>query len=631
MYSPINPTIYCAVFAGALAGMAVGGRRLNSADAARYESASQVAGAFAQEFDTLYNNSTVNVLNILELECATQGFWSERYPNLVNSSIDLTDPSEYESQCEALIAQLTAANDYFSGQGITPPPFGGSPSGTFWTILTPISASKASPQLVQATATSDIAPQNMRISAQSAFLGATVHTTGGNLTISAGASQGGIGTLGGSIFFCVDGGITPSMTLSGNGNFSAEESIAAPQIIVVNAAHGRTPAILADINTPPDGGAQPGSLTLSNTWNPLWVQNQSSIWAPIPIIDFSTGQITFDPNSTAAGINQAQAITGPGNVFRIISQPSQTTSGNLGGDMSFILGANDPGGEYPANPRYFWFGMQTALGGHEDSTNYTNLATLAWNSGGAVIFNLGRGNNGVGGGVAGNEISGFAELGMATENHSPINAIVAGTGPTSTFLEITDTDNADDAAWSLAYFANHPTGGDVAGIQILYTETAIGTGTARYIDIQKGGVRQFSIRPTSLGGAQLIAETGYIIIQAPQEIIMQPGINVVDMNFAGVFGFQFNFGTAQSQINTKGSNTSLALQLAGTQGIVIEANTNFAIGAIAGSYGGGHGVTFIANDTTDPTTNPVGGGILFVNGGSLKWRNPSGIVTIIAP
>ena len=51
----------------------------------------------------------------------------------------------------------------------------------------------------------------------------------------------------------------------------------------------------------------------------------------------------------------------------------------------------------------------------------------------------------------------------------------------------------------------------------------------------------------------------------------------------------------------------------------------------AGSYGGGTFVAFLANCTTAPTTNPSGGGILYAEGGALKWRGSSGTVSTIAP
>lgn len=51
----------------------------------------------------------------------------------------------------------------------------------------------------------------------------------------------------------------------------------------------------------------------------------------------------------------------------------------------------------------------------------------------------------------------------------------------------------------------------------------------------------------------------------------------------------------------------------------------------AGSFGSGEEVLFIANATTVPTTNPSGGGILYVDGGSAKARTPGGNVVTFAP
>ncbi|HET7111726.1 MAG TPA: hypothetical protein VFI41_12715 [Gemmatimonadales bacterium] len=51
----------------------------------------------------------------------------------------------------------------------------------------------------------------------------------------------------------------------------------------------------------------------------------------------------------------------------------------------------------------------------------------------------------------------------------------------------------------------------------------------------------------------------------------------------------------------------------------------------AASAGGGVKVVFIANATTLPTTNPTGGGILYVDSGALKYRGSSGTVTTLGP
>jgi hypothetical protein len=48
-------------------------------------------------------------------------------------------------------------------------------------------------------------------------------------------------------------------------------------------------------------------------------------------------------------------------------------------------------------------------------------------------------------------------------------------------------------------------------------------------------------------------------------------------------------------------------------------------------FGKGQGVIAIANASVAPSVNPAGGGILYVEDGSLKYRGSNGTVTTIAP
>jgi len=62
------------------------------------------------------------------------------------------------------------------------------------------------------------------------------------------------------------------------------------------------------------------------------------------------------------------------------------------------------------------------------------------------------------------------------------------------------------------------------------------------------------------------------------------------------------------------------------------ANFNLSLlngAATAGSFGGGVKVMFITDATTAPTTNPTGGGILYVEAGALKYRGSSGTITTL--
>lgn len=68
-----------------------------------------------------------------------------------------------------------------------------------------------------------------------------------------------------------------------------------------------------------------------------------------------------------------------------------------------------------------------------------------------------------------------------------------------------------------------------------------------------------------------------------------------------------------------------------TNGINLYGNGgNISLGETSGSYGGGSKVVFIPNRSVAPTTNPTAGGILYADGGALKWRGSGGTVTTIA-
>jgi hypothetical protein len=57
---------------------------------------------------------------------------------------------------------------------------------------------------------------------------------------------------------------------------------------------------------------------------------------------------------------------------------------------------------------------------------------------------------------------------------------------------------------------------------------------------------------------------------------------------------------------------------------------NIFFGSSNVTAGGGQGVIKITNRVVAPTTNPTGGGVLYVESGALKYRGSSGTVTTIA-
>ena len=78
------------------------------------------------------------------------------------------------------------------------------------------------------------------------------------------------------------------------------------------------------------------------------------------------------------------------------------------------------------------------------------------------------------------------------------------------------------------------------------------------------------------------------------------------------------------------SNNIIIADGAGNRRFNANSNGNIGLNGF-GQYGGGAGVVYISNATTAPTSNPVGGGILYVANGALKYRGSSGAVTTLAP
>jgi hypothetical protein len=82
------------------------------------------------------------------------------------------------------------------------------------------------------------------------------------------------------------------------------------------------------------------------------------------------------------------------------------------------------------------------------------------------------------------------------------------------------------------------------------------------------------------------------------------------------------------RITTEGGSGPIIFGVNGTNRHWLETNGN--VGINGQSYGSGTNVMFMANGTA-PSTNPSGGGILYVESGALKFRGSSGTVTTIAP
>src|ERR1700675_703021 len=121
-YTPNNKAVFTAAYSGDLAGFGAWQRTPTDVHPGDPElvGTAEVAGAFAQAFDTIWGLDPANELDIFSIEqCSAAAFIGEAPP----ATAPFTDPSNWTSLCLALIAIVTAVQNYFAAQGITPDPW----------------------------------------------------------------------------------------------------------------------------------------------------------------------------------------------------------------------------------------------------------------------------------------------------------------------------------------------------------------------------------------------------------------------------------------------------------------------------------------------------------------------------
>jgi hypothetical protein len=131
---------------------------------------------------------------------------------------------------------------------------------------------------------------------------------------------------------------------------------------------------------------------------------------------------------------------------------------------------------------------------------------------------------------------------------------------------------------------------------------------------------QVAITATAAGNRPLVLKGATSQTANLTEWQNSGGTVLASVDSGGIF-------TTNSYVNLNSTNTGIAIQ--GSYRLRFD-STNTGIGSQTPSVGGGQGVVAIQNAGTVPTTNPTGGGVLYVEAGALKFRGSSGTITTIA-
>jgi hypothetical protein len=164
--------------------------------------------------------------------------------------------------------------------------------------------------------------------------------------------------------------------------------------------------------------------------------------------------------------------------------------------------------------------------------------------------------------------------------------------------------------------------------------------TANLLELQRNDLSiAFRVRNNGNFGAGglITATTGFI----NNDLTGSSSIGFVIRGAAGQSAnlqeWQNSGGTAIANVSSTGTITSTQYlkslgfrALSDDSVIFISAGSrNLQLFSATSSVGGGNGVLGIANATTVPTSNPTGGGILYVEAGALKYRGSSGTITTL--
>jgi hypothetical protein len=184
----------------------------------------------------------------------------------------------------------------------------------------------------------------------------------------------------------------------------------------------------------------------------------------------------------------------------------------------------------------------------------------------------------------------------------------SGTGTTAT---ITTTSNHNLAVGDRVTIA----GVTPTGYNGTYILTAVTSNTLSYAN--------------ATTGAQTVAGTVRVDAQASINIRSAGTVGLIvrsaTSHAVSLLELQDATGSPVLGVNNSGGLTS-----GGSTAMIIANGRNVQFASAGSSFGSGSGVIGIANATTVPTSNPTGGGVLYAEGGALKWRGSSGTVTTIA-
>lgn len=218
-----------------------------------------------------------------------------------------------------------------------------------------------------------------------------------------------------------------------------------------------------------------------------------------------------------------------------------------------------------------------------------------------------------------------AALNVVSDNPQSSAMYLSGKETNRGTLKIAHIGQADGSDSSAAAISIDVQTSGSAARGIFMTSTSGGQ-TGDPIVVRFNGRDDFVVKPSGRVGIGLAtAATPAGKVEIAQNDDSTPGLSM-----------RANSTSAQNLIEFKRSSDGAVrtrvdaqCQLVSQQ-IAFFAGAGLQLGATTTDFGGASGVVSIKNATAVPSSNPTGGGILYTEGGALKYRGSSGTITTIA-
>lgn len=208
--------------------------------------------------------------------------------------------------------------------------------------------------------------------------------------------------------------------------------------------------------------------------------------------------------------------------------------------------------------------------------------------------------------------------------------VSAGTG--NTLVSCYSTVNAAVAFWNTAGAVRttfvscreaNPGGGATAGFK---TDAAT---TAVLVGMQNSTANSIAANTSvQIGNGVLgLANAGTATVRADRDLTSSSASLMLSRAGTDRWAIQNRSTAGNDDLYVQNANQGLTAILVEDRATA----ANIQLMSATKAFGGGVGVVGVANASTVPASNPAGGGVLYAEGGALKWRGSSGTVTTLGP